>query len=113
MEAFEKEQTEKERFIDSAYDAAHTLVGRGKEWLISYIGFFALIIGLVIIIFIAGIEKQRWLKPQTTSGKLLNIWREQVGDEEGVYIPGKTDIIKYKDREYYFVIEKRTKKATS
>lgn len=107
MEAFEKEQTEKERFIDSAYDAAHTLVGRGKEWLISYIGFLALIIGLVIIIFIAGIEETTMVKASnSTSGKLLNIWREQVGDEEGVLYPQeKTDIIKYKDREYYFVIE--------
>ena len=56
----------------------------------SYIGFLALIIGLVIIIFIAGIEETTMVKASnSTSGKLLNIWREQVGDEEGVLYPQK------------------------
>jgi hypothetical protein len=76
-----------------------------KNFLSSWFGVGLTLFLLIVVFVIASLEGEKEVKASNSdSGKLLNIWREKEGLEEG-FPEEKSTIITYKNKEYYFVID--------
>lgn len=100
MEAYDNDQMQDSTNINAALE-------KGISWLYSFLGIIIVIICTVLAFLLASLDGTKEIRASNSlSGKLLNEWREEVGDLEGILFPQeKVDIIEYKDKEYYFLIE--------
>lgn len=85
----------------------YDLLEKGISWVYSMLGVLVVIICTVLAFLLASLDGTKEIRTSNSlSGKLLNEWREKVGDVEGVLFPKeKIDLIEYNNKEYYFIIE--------
>lgn len=109
MEAYENEDLEIKVLGDGniANNKIYDYVEKSKSWISAMLGVIILIFGITLVFLLASLEGTKEVKASNRdSGKMLTIWREQIGDIGGILFPKeKVDIIQYKDKEYYFVID--------
>lgn len=78
-----------------------------RSKLMSWIGIIIAVIGFIVVFGVASIDGTKEVKAsKSDSGKILNIWRKENGVSQGTYPEEQSDIVQYKGREYYFVIDK-------
>jgi hypothetical protein len=82
-----------------------------KTFLSAWFGVIMTVLAIAIIFIVASLEGAKEVSASNSdSGKLLNIWRESQGVEEG-FPEEKSVIIEYKNREYYFIIDETTEEG--
>lgn len=76
-----------------------------KSFLSAWFGAILTIVAIVIIFVVAALEGAREVRASNSdSGRLLNMWRETSGLEDG-FPEVKAVIIEYKNKEYYFLVD--------
>ena len=103
------ENEEKEMELGKSVDGAvYNLYSRARRFIAGAIGVGITVICATGIFVIAALEGTKEVKASNSdSGKILNIWRDENGAGMGEFPEEKAEIIEYKNREYYFVVENR------
>ena len=103
------ENEEKEVDIGKTVDGAvYNIYSKARRFIAGAIGIGITVLCAAGIFVIAALEGTKEVKASNSdSGKILNIWREANGGQVGDFPEEKAEIIEYKNREYYFVVENR------
>lgn len=84
----------------------YTIYAKTRSWIATSLGIILTLVGVALMFFISSIEGTKEVKASRSDNiKILNIWREE-NDSVG-FPEQKSSFIKYKNRDYYFVIEKK------
>lgn len=92
--------------VDSVNNSrVYEVLNKTRSWISSALGVIITVIGVAVIFVVASLEGTREIKAsKSDSGKLLNEWRASQEVIAG-YPEELVDIVSYKDKEYYFVID--------
>lgn len=103
------ENEEKEVDIGKTVDGAvYNIYSKARRFIAGAIGIGITVLCAAGIFVIAALEGTKEVKASNSdSGKILNIWREANGGQVGDFPEEKAEIVEYKNREYYFVVESR------
>ena len=94
----------KEEYKPSAPDGkVYSLYTKANSWISTFLGTILLFAGVAVVFVVSSLEGTKEIKASNTlSGKLLNEWRSE--NETDSFPEGKSAIVEYNGREYYFVI---------
>jgi len=82
-----------------------TVYTKTRSWISSALGIIVTILGVGILFVVASLEGTKEVKASgSDNAKIMTIWREQNPSEQ--FPEEKAEIIEYKNREYYFVVDK-------
>lgn len=92
--------------VDSVNNSrVYEVLNKTRSWISSALGIIITVIGVAVIFVVASLEGTREINAsKSDSGKLLNEWRASQEVIAG-YPEELVDIVSYKDKEYYFVID--------
>jgi hypothetical protein len=107
MEAYKKEDDELEELEEASSNGKiYETIEATRSKLMSWIGIIIAILGFIVVFGVASIDGTKEVKAsKSDSGKILNIWRKENNVGVGIYPEEQSDIIQYKNHEYYFVID--------
>jgi hypothetical protein len=108
MEAYKNDNLELQEEEQVIGSKLYGYFEKSRSWISATLGIIILVIGIALAFILASLSATKEIKASNReSAYILKIWRESVGDVDGVLFPKeKTDIVQYKDKEYYFVIDK-------
>lgn len=82
----------------------YTAYEKTRSWFAVWLGVIITLVGVITIFIVASLEGTKEVKASNReSAELMTIWRE---NNEKMYPEEKVDIINYKNKDYYFVIDK-------
>lgn len=99
MEAYNEKEHQEESKVMQLYE-------KGRSFLTAWLGVILTLVAMVVIFIVAALEGTKEVKASNSdSGKIMNIWRQSAGVEEG-FPEENTAFVNYKNKEYYFVVSK-------
>lgn len=93
--------------VEAVQDSrVYTTYTKARSWISTLLGVIVTAIGVVLVFVVASLEGTKEVKASNSdSGKILIQWREATGSTDTGFPKEKVDIVNYKDREYYFIID--------
>lgn len=75
-----------------------------KSFVSTFLGVIVAIIGILLVFFISSLEGTKEIKASNKDNAvIIGMWREQ---NSSLFPENRVDIIKYDDKDYYFIVEK-------